>query len=129
VIDELDTKQELQRMKSAAVSEREIEKLQRQVEGRQGTLDAARANKQSTEMQISTVLPAQKASAEAALEQAQVEMEKTTVYAGVDGTVEQFTLRKGDIVNPMMRPAGILIPAEAGGAPLSPDSARSRRRS
>ena len=113
-IDELDTKQELQRMKSAAVSEREIEKLQRQVEGRQGGLDAARANKQSTETQISTVLPAQKASAEAALEQAQVELDKTTVYAGVDGTVEQFTLRKGDVVNPLMRPAGILVPAEAG---------------
>ena len=28
--------------------------------------------------------------------------------------IEQFTLRKGDIVNPMMRPAGILIPSEAG---------------
>jgi multidrug resistance efflux pump len=113
-IDDLDTKQELQRMRSAAVTEREIERLQRLVEGRQGTLDAARANKQSTETQISAVLPAQKASAEAALEQAQVELDKTTVYAGVDGTVEQFTLRKGDIVNPLMRPAGILIPSEAG---------------
>ena len=33
---------------------------------------------------------------------------------GIDGTVEQFTLRKGDIVNPLMRPAGILVPSEAG---------------
>ena len=32
----------------------------------------------------------------------------------IDGTVEQFTLRKGDIVNPVMRPAGVLIPADAG---------------
>ncbi len=35
-------------------------------------------------------------------------------YAGVAGLVEQFSLRVGDIVNPFMRPAGILIPAEVG---------------
>lgn len=28
--------------------------------------------------------------------------------------VEQFTLRKGDVVNRAMRPAGVLIPANAG---------------
>ncbi|TJV23828.1 MAG: HlyD family secretion protein, partial [Mesorhizobium sp.] len=72
------------------------------------------ASKQSVESQISSVLPAQKKSAEAALAQAQVELDKTVVYAGVAGTLEQFTLRKGDIVNPIMRPAGVLIPAEAG---------------
>ena len=43
-----------------------------------------------------------------------MELDKTVVYAGVDGTVEQFALRKGDIVNPLMRPAGILVPSEAG---------------
>jgi len=32
----------------------------------------------------------------------------------VDGRVEQFTLRVGDIVNPLMRPAGVLIPEGAG---------------
>ena len=37
-----------------------------------------------------------------------------TVYAGVAGRVEQFALRKGDIVNPLMRPAGILVPTGAG---------------
>jgi multidrug resistance efflux pump len=41
-------------------------------------------------------------------------MDKTTVRAGIDGTLEQFTLRRGDIVNPLMRPAGVLIPADAG---------------
>ena len=30
------------------------------------------------------------------------------------GRLEQFTLRPGDLVNPIMRPAGILIPSEAG---------------
>jgi multidrug resistance efflux pump len=96
------------------VAEREVEKLQNIVEGRQGTLDAAQANKRSIEAQISLVLPAQKASAEAARQEAEVDLAKTIVYAGVDGTVEQFALRKGDIVNPLMRPAGILVPADAG---------------
>src|SRR5262249_23677498 len=36
------------------------------------------------------------------------------VRAGVNGRVEQFLLRVGDIVNPLMRPAGILIPEGAG---------------
>ena len=98
----------------ARLQQREIEKLQNIVDGRQAAVSAALASKQSVEAQISSPLPAQKASAEAALAQAQVELDKTIVRAGVDGTLEQFTLRKGDIVNPMMRPAGVLIPTEAG---------------
>lgn len=113
-VDELSTKTELQQRNASVVAQREIEKLQRVVEGRQGSLLAARANKQSVEAQISKLLPAQKASAEAALEQAQVELNKTVLYAGVDGLIEQFALRKGDIVNPLMRPAGLLIPTQAG---------------
>ena len=34
--------------------------------------------------------------------------------AGVSGRVEQFFLRVGDVVNPLMRPAGVLIPSGAG---------------
>ena len=33
---------------------------------------------------------------------------------GSTESLEQFTLRKGDVVNRMMRPAGVLIPSEAG---------------
>ena len=43
-----------------------------------------------------------------------MELDKAVIRAGVNGTLEQFTLRKGDIVNPLMRPAGILVPTEAG---------------
>ena len=75
---------------------------------------AASPNKQAIETQINVLFPAQKASAEAAQAQAQVELEKMTVRAGVDGILEQFTLRKGDIVNPVLRPAGVLIPSDAG---------------
>ncbi|MGE3626505.1 MAG: HlyD family secretion protein, partial [Hyphomicrobiales bacterium] len=113
-LDELETKSELNRRNAGTVAVREIERLQRLVESRQGSMSAAYANKQSVETQINSLLPAQKASAEAAFAQAQVELNKTVVYAGFDGYIEQFTLRKGDIVNPLMRPAGVLIPTEAG---------------
>ncbi len=113
--DELATQQELFRRKPGlTVTEREIERLQVLVAGRQGGLAAAVAGKQSTEEQIASLLPAQKASAEAERDEAQVQVDKATIYAGVDGILEQFALRKGDIVNPLARPAGILIPTEAG---------------
>src|SRR3546814_2772591 len=59
-----------------------------------------------------SVLPAQKASAEAALAEAEIDLAKMVVYAGVDGTVEQFTLREGDVVARIARPAGVLIRSE-----------------
>ncbi|MBQ0822886.1 HlyD family secretion protein [Microvirga sp. HBU67558] len=113
-VDELETKQEIYRRNPGAVATRDIEKLQVAVQGRQGTIDAATAAKQQAEAQLSTLLPAQKASAEAELAQAEVDLSKTVVRAGVDGRVEQFTLRVGDVVNPLMRPAGVLIPEGAG---------------
>jgi len=113
-LDELQVKSELQRRNPGIVAQRDIEKLQVLVDGRQGSLDAANAAKQSSVLRISTLLPAEKASAQAALEQAQVDYDKTFVRAGVAGRVEQFLLRVGDVVNPLMRPAGILIPEGAG---------------
>src|SRR5262245_20986743 len=112
--DELATKQELQRRNAGIVPQCDIEKLQVRVEQMRGAVDAAVAAKQSAEVRASTVLPAEKASAEAALAQAQVELDKTVVRAGVAGTVEQFYLRAGDIANPLMRAAGVLIPEGAG---------------
>jgi multidrug resistance efflux pump len=112
-LDELATRQELLRRR-ADVSVREVERLQITADGRKGALDAAIANKRTIETKLSTLLPARKASAEAALKQAQVELDKTVVRAGVAGTVQQFALRPGDIVNTMIRPAGILVPQEAG---------------
>jgi multidrug resistance efflux pump len=113
-IDELATKEELQRRNAGIVAEREVEKLRVAVEARQGEVTAAEAAKQAADTKLRTVLPAEKESAEAAKEQAQVELDKTVVYAGVSGRVEQFTLRVGDVVNPLMRPAGVLIPSGAG---------------
>ena len=113
-VDELETKRELQRRNPGNVAFRDIQKLEVNLAGREGAITAATAAKQQAEERIATLLPAQKASAEAALAQAQVELQKTVVRAGVDGRVEQFALRAGDMVNPMMRSAGILIPTGAG---------------
>jgi multidrug resistance efflux pump len=113
-LDELETKQELYRRNPGNVPFREIERLQERAKGQLGAIDSATAAKQGAEERLSTLLPAEKASAEAALNQAQVELDKTTIRAGVSGRVEQFVLRVGDIVNPLMRPAGVLIPDGAG---------------
>lgn len=112
--DELDVKTELQRRNPGIVPQRDIEKLQVLVDQRQSGVDAANAVKESATLRISTLLPAEKASAEAAQAQAQVDLDKTFVRAGVDGRVEQFLVRTGDVVNQLMRPAGILIPEGAG---------------
>jgi multidrug resistance efflux pump len=111
---ELETKQELRQRSPNTVAARDIEKLEVEVDGRQGAIDAAVANKRTLQIKISTLLPAQKASAQAALAQAEVELNKTLVKAAISGTVQQFALRPGDMVNPMMRAAGVLIPRQGG---------------
>jgi multidrug resistance efflux pump len=113
-LDELETKRELYRRNPGNVAFRDIERLEVRAEGQLGEIAAATAAKQGAEERLSSLIPAQKASAEAALAQAQVELDKTVIRAGVSGRVEQFTLRVGDIVNPLMRPAGVLIPDGAG---------------
>jgi multidrug resistance efflux pump len=113
-LDELETKQELYRRNPGNVPFREIERLQVSLQGREGAIASAIASKEGAEARLTSLLPAEKASAEAALEQAEVDLQKTVIRAGVDGRVEQFVLRVGDLVNPMMRPAGILIPEGAG---------------
>ena len=113
-VDELEAKQELYKRNPGNVPFREIERLEVRAQGQLGAIASATAAKQAADERIATLLPAEKASAEAALAQAQVELDKTVVRAGVSGQVEQFALRVGDVVNPLMRPAGVLIPEGAG---------------
>ncbi|WP_421695063.1 HlyD family secretion protein [Aestuariivirga sp.] len=114
VEDELRVKQGLLDRKSAAVAPREIERLETAQASARGQVAAAEGQQKAVETRLTTLLPAQKASAEAELQKAQVDLDKRTVYAGVSGHIEQFVLRVGDIVNPFMRAAGILIPEGAG---------------
>jgi multidrug resistance efflux pump len=111
-IDEFETKKYLG--SKGAAPAREVERLQLLVKGREATVAAATAARDVAQERLSTQLPADKATAEAALAEAEVELNKTVVRAGVNGQVEQFVLRVGDIVNPLMRPAGVLIPDDAG---------------
>ncbi len=112
--DELRTKQELVQRNPNVVAAREIEKLETAVDGRRGQVASAEAAKQAAQLRLSTLLPAEKETAEATLRQAQIDLDKTVIYAGVAGQVEQFALRVGDIVNPLMRAAGVLIPQQIG---------------
>ncbi len=113
-LDELQTKRELKRRNDDIVAAREIERLENITAGREAAVASTTASQAAAQTKISTLLPAERASAEAALAQAEAELAKTVVRAGFNGHVEQFTLRPGDIVNPFMRPAGVIIPEEAG---------------
>lgn len=111
-IDEYETKAQLLRTNDAA--RREVERLGSLVRMRQAGVAAAQAAKGAVEARIAEQLPAQRASAQATLAQAEAELSKTVVRAGVDGRVEQFLLQVGDVVNPMLRPAGTLVPQDRG---------------
>ena len=110
--DDLARNLELKERGSSAVRQTEIDRLENLVNKREAELDAAEASKASVQENISVLIPAQMASAEAALKQAEAELAKTVVIASVPGRVEQFELQEGDYINPILRPAGILVPTE-----------------
>ena len=108
--DERERRAEVQRKSPGSIAEAEVERIRVQVETAQGAVDAALASRDAIQSEIDFSLPAQKASAEAALREAEVALKKTLVVAGTKGILQQFALRPGDVVNPMLRPAGILVP-------------------
>lgn len=112
--DEFATRSELNRRAPDVVARREIERLAVMVRTREAGVEAATAARQAVEARLGEQLPAQRASAEAELAQAQAELDKIVVRAGVTGRVEQFVLQVGDLVNPLMRPAGVLVPEDRG---------------
>jgi len=108
--DEYQIRAELMRRNASAISQREVDRAQVAVQTAQGAVDASVAGKAAVQSQIDFALPAARASAEASLAEAQVALDKALVVAGTDGIVQQFSLRAGDVVNPILRPAGILVP-------------------
>lgn len=112
--DDLATYQNLQSRNASATSRTEMTRLQAVVEARQGELDVALAAKRTLEAKLSTLLPAEIESAKAKVHEAQVDLDRMTIHASVAGSLQQFTLRPGEVINPLMRPAGILVPDDAG---------------
>ena len=84
------------------------------MQARQGGVTAAEAAKQAAVTKLSTVLPAEKESAEAAKARAQVDLDKTVIYAGVSGRVEQFNSTRRRCSQSAYPACWYLVPAEAG---------------
>lgn len=112
--EDLERNQTLRAEGSSAVRLTEIERLENLVAERVAQVAAAEAKKETVEHQIAELIPAQMDSAIAHLDAAHTELEKTVVSAGVTGRIEQFGLRVGDYVSPLLRPAGILVPSDSG---------------
>jgi multidrug resistance efflux pump len=108
--DELERRAEIQRRSPGSISEAEVERVRLQADTQRAVVDAANASRDAITSELELQFPAERASAEATLHEAQVALEKTLVKAGTDGILQQFALRPGDVVNPMIRPAGILVP-------------------
>ncbi len=111
---DLERRLELEERNNTVVSEQELERLQTAVTGAESQRAAAIASLESAKLRQTTLLPAQLETARAVLREAENEISKSTVFAEVDGTVTQFLLKPGDIVNPILRPAGILVPKVTG---------------
>jgi multidrug resistance efflux pump len=108
--DEYDMRAELKARNSSAISDREVEQAQVRVTAQEASLVAAEATRDAVQAQLDIELPARLATAETELAQAKVALDRTLITASTDGLLQQFALRPGDVVNPMLRPAGILVP-------------------
>lgn len=99
---------------SSAVRLAEIDRLENLVAEREAQVTASESQRAAVVQQIEELIPAQLTSANAQLDAALTELEKTVINAGVSGRVEQFGLQVGDYVSPLLRPAGILVPSHSG---------------
>jgi len=114
---EYDRKKELAAQGNNIISESEVQKLADTVAMKQATLSASLANQALAQGVLDTILPAKRASAIEALDKTKVEKGKRTLYAHIEGELQQFALQPGDFINPMIRSAGIIVPThgEASG--------------
>jgi multidrug resistance efflux pump len=112
--DDLQRREAIANRNASIVSEQELASLRSAVEAAQAARDSAQAAAEGARLRRDQLLPAQRASAQAMLAEAQNVIATSTVRAYVDGSVTQFLLKPGDIVNPILRPAGILVPRVTG---------------
>lgn len=101
----------LQAKGSAAFRESELERATTMVDTRHAEVRAAKSQLAAAKVQAEGTLPAQLASAHAALEKANAALAKTRTLSLVDGTVEQVALSAGVRAAPMpMTPVMLLVP-------------------
>lgn len=112
--DDLQRRRAIAERNNAVVSEQELERLETAVNRAESQRTSAVSALEGAKLQQTSVIPAQRESARARLLEAETEISMSTVYAEVDGTVKQFLLKPGDIVNPILRPAGVLVPEVTG---------------
>ena len=112
--DDLERRRAVAERNNAVVSEQELARLETAVYRVESQRDSAQSTLEGIKLQHTSVIPTQRDSARAMLNEAETEIAKSTVYAEVDGTMKQFLLKAGDIVNPILRPAGVLVPTVTG---------------
>ena len=106
---------ELQARDSAAFHKSQLERASATVEARAAEVQATQAQIVAAKVQLNDILPAQLASAEAALDQAELTLANTTTYSRVNGTVEQVTLNAGArVASVPMSPAMLIVPDRNG---------------
>jgi multidrug resistance efflux pump len=113
---EYDRKNTLSKQGQNVISESEVQKSADTVAMKKSDFAAATANQAAAQGVVESVLPAKRTSAIEVLEAALVNEGKRTIYAHVDGELQQFALQPGDFVNPMIRSAGILVPTSGEGS-------------
>lgn len=102
--------QNIDRDNSGAISQQKLERAKSRIQNIQGELQSLTGTRNQMRARLENILPAKERRAESVLEQALVELEKTIIYAEVSGQIVQLMLQPGDIVNPLIRPAGLLVP-------------------
>ena len=113
--DELDVKSELQRRNPGIVPQRDIEKLQVLVDQRQAGVDAAAATKQSAVAAGFDAPAGGKGERRSGVGSRRRWIWTRPLSApGLRAGSSNSRCASGDVVNPLMRPAGILIPEGAG---------------
>ncbi|WP_346892040.1 HlyD family secretion protein [uncultured Roseibium sp.] len=103
--------EELRIRKSAAYTAHNYEAAVADKAAAEAKVAQTQAELDQANLQLEEVLPAQRASANAALEQARVELEKTVVRSWVSGTIDQLTLHVGARASQLASsPAMLIIP-------------------
>ena len=103
--------EELRSRNSAAFRENEYERLINTLAAREAEVAAATAALETAQLEVTELLPARRESAAAALAQAQIELDHTTVRSSVAGAIEQLTLSVGARAGQTnLGPAMLIVP-------------------